>query len=105
MISITKEPIDLCKILLQAMDRSVGGITFFIGTVRDHNDKESVSEIYYEAYKEMAEEKLAEIQLGTTQMGPPISFTIDGKQYIVVAISGGNYSGEYIAFALPSEEQ
>jgi molybdopterin synthase catalytic subunit len=62
MISITKEPIDLCKILLQAMDRSVGGITFFIGTVRDHNDKESVSEIYYEAYKEMAEEKLAEIQ-------------------------------------------
>jgi len=26
---------------------------------------------------------------------------IDGKQYIIVAVSGGNYSGEYIAFALP----
>jgi hypothetical protein len=24
-----------------------------------------------------------------------------GRQYIVVAVSGGNYSGEYIAFALP----
>jgi hypothetical protein len=27
-----------------------------------------------------------------------------GKQYIVVAVSGGNYSGEYIAFALPDSE-
>jgi hypothetical protein len=26
---------------------------------------------------------------------------LDGKQYIVVAVSGGNYSGEYIAFRLP----
>jgi len=24
-----------------------------------------------------------------------------GKQYIVVAISGGAYSGEYLSFALP----
>jgi hypothetical protein len=27
-----------------------------------------------------------------------------GKQYIIVAISGGNYSGEYIAFSLPDSE-
>jgi len=26
---------------------------------------------------------------------------VNGRQYIVVAISGGNYSGEYLAFALP----
>jgi quinoprotein glucose dehydrogenase len=26
---------------------------------------------------------------------------LNGKQYIIVAISGGNYSGEYIAFTLP----
>jgi hypothetical protein len=30
---------------------------------------------------------------------------VDGKQYIVVAVSGGAYSGEYIAFKLPSEEE
>jgi len=29
---------------------------------------------------------------------------LDGKQYIVVAVSGGPYSGEYIAFALPQAE-
>jgi hypothetical protein len=26
---------------------------------------------------------------------------LDGKQYIVVAVSGGNYTGEYLAFRLP----
>jgi hypothetical protein len=26
---------------------------------------------------------------------------VGGKQYVVVAVSGGNYSGEYIAYALP----
>jgi len=27
---------------------------------------------------------------------------VNGKQYIIVAVSGGNYSGEYIAYSLPS---
>ncbi len=31
-----------------------------------------------------------------------MTYMMDGKQYIVVAISGGNYSGEYMAFSLPS---
>lgn len=62
MISITRDPIDLCKILVDAKDRSSGGTVLFIGSVRDHNEKGSVSEIYYEAYKEMAEEKITEIE-------------------------------------------
>jgi len=27
----------------------------------------------------------------------------NGRQHIVVAVSGGPYSGEYIAFALPND--
>jgi len=38
------------------------------------------------------------------QSGSPMTYAVDGKQYIVVAVSGGNYSGEYIAFALPQSE-
>ena len=34
---------------------------------------------------------------------PPMTYSIDGRQYIVVAVSGGPYSGEYIAFRLPGE--
>src|SRR5262249_32053309 len=30
-------------------------------------------------------DKVFDMDLGTTQMGPPISFTIDGKQYVAVA--------------------
>ena len=37
------------------------------------------------------------------QSGSPMTYKgPDGRQYIVVAVSGGNYSGEYISFALPS---
>jgi quinoprotein glucose dehydrogenase len=31
-----------------------------------------------------------------------MTYMVDGRQYIIVAVSGGNYSGEYIAFALPA---
>jgi molybdopterin synthase catalytic subunit len=61
-ISITSEPIDLSKILAEAKDRSAGGITLFIGSIRDHNEKERIYEIYFEAYKEMAEQNLAEVE-------------------------------------------
>ena len=62
MISITSEPIDLCNILAEAKDRSAGGIALFIGSVRDNNERETIYEIYYEAYKEMAEQNLIEIE-------------------------------------------
>ena len=29
-----------------------------------------------------------------------MTYMVNGKQYIVVAVSGGNYSGEYIAYRL-----
>lgn len=62
MIAITREPIDLGKILADVGDGSAGGITLFLGSVRDHNEHGNVSEIYYEAYKEMAESKMTEIE-------------------------------------------
>ena len=42
------------------------------------------------------------IWMAAPQSGSPMTYLADGKQYIVVAISGGNYSGEYVAFALPN---
>ncbi len=38
------------------------------------------------------------------QSGSPMTYSVDGRQYIVVAVSGGNYTGEYLAFALPQSE-
>jgi hypothetical protein len=31
-----------------------------------------------------------------------MTYMVKGKQYIVVAVSGGPYSGEYIAYSLPA---
>ncbi len=35
------------------------------------------------------------------QSGSPMTYMVDGKQYIVVAVSGGSDSGEFLAFTLP----
>jgi hypothetical protein len=29
-----------------------------------------------------------------------MTYSVDGRQFIVVAVSGGAYSGEYLAFSL-----
>ena len=42
------------------------------------------------------------VWMAAPQSGSPMTYLVDGKQYIVVAISGGNYSGEYVAFTLPA---
>ena len=36
--------------------------------------------------------------------GSPMTYAVNGRQYIVVAVSGGAYSGEYIALRLPAPE-
>jgi quinoprotein glucose dehydrogenase len=41
------------------------------------------------------------VHMPAPQSGSPMTYLAGGRQYIVVAISGGNYSGEYLAFALP----
>jgi hypothetical protein len=38
------------------------------------------------------------------QSGSPMTFMVNGKQYIIIAVSGGNYSGEYICYSLPADE-
>jgi quinoprotein glucose dehydrogenase len=35
------------------------------------------------------------------QTGSPMTYMLNGKQYIVIAVSGGNYSGELLAYKLP----
>ena len=49
-----------------------------------------------QAYRADTGEKLLELETGMSQMGPPISYMIDGKQYIVItggAPQGGGRGG------------
>src|SRR5262245_45659703 len=53
------------------------------------------------AYNKQTGEQVGAVWMPAPQSGSPMTYSINGKQYIVVAISGANYSGEYVAFALP----
>jgi quinoprotein glucose dehydrogenase len=57
------------------------------------------------AYDKQTGKEVGAVWLPAGQSGSPMTYKgQDGRQYIVVAVSGGNYSGEYIAFALPASE-
>ena len=53
------------------------------------------------AYDKMNGKEVGRVWMPAPQTGSPMSYAYDGRQYIVVAVSGGNYSGDYIAYALP----
>src|SRR5262249_973547 len=54
-------------------------------------------------YDKATGKELGAIWMAAPQSGSPMTYLAGGKQYIVVAISGGNYSGEYVAFTLPAK--
>ncbi len=56
------------------------------------------------AYDKASGQQVGAVWMPAAQSGSPMTYALNGKQYIVVAISGGNYSGEYVAFSLPSAE-
>jgi quinoprotein glucose dehydrogenase len=44
------------------------------------------------------------VYMPAPETGSPMTYMLNGKQYIIIAVSGGNYSGEYIAYTLPAPE-
>jgi quinoprotein glucose dehydrogenase len=57
------------------------------------------------AYDKATGKQVGEVFIPAPQSGSPMTYMLNGKQYIVVAISGGAYSGEYVAFTLPETEE
>jgi quinoprotein glucose dehydrogenase len=53
------------------------------------------------AYDKASGAQVGAVWMPAQQSGNPMTYMVDGKQYIVVAVSGGSYSGEYLAYALP----
>lgn len=55
------------------------------------------------AYDKTTGKEVGAVYIPAPQSGSPMTYMANGKQYIVVAVSGGPYSGEYISFALPND--
>lgn len=58
---IRTEPLDLSELIAEVSHPGAGGITTFLGVVRDHNEGRAVTLLEYEAYGTMAEAELARI--------------------------------------------
>ena len=55
------------------------------------------------AYDKATGKEAGAVYIPAPQSGSPMTYKANGRQFIVVAVSGGPYSGEYISFALPDE--
>ncbi len=56
------------------------------------------------AYDKKTGKEVGAVLMPAPQSGSPMTYMVNGKQYIVVAVSGGPYSGEYRAYRLPDEQ-
>jgi quinoprotein glucose dehydrogenase len=56
------------------------------------------------AYDKATGKEVGAVYMPAPQTGSPMTYMLNGKQYIVIAVSGGPYSGEYIAYTLPSSD-
>jgi quinoprotein glucose dehydrogenase len=53
------------------------------------------------AYDKATGQDAGAVYMAAPQSGSPISYMYNGKQYVLLAISGGNYPGELVAYKLP----
>jgi quinoprotein glucose dehydrogenase len=53
------------------------------------------------AYDKATGAEVGAVPMPAPQTGSPMTYMLNGRQYLVVAISGGTYSGELVAFAAP----
>ena len=53
------------------------------------------------AYDKASGREVGAVFMSAPQSGTPMTYAVNGRQHIIVAISGGAYSGEYVAYRLP----
>jgi molybdopterin synthase catalytic subunit len=61
LVRLTDQPIDPSEAVSFASDPGAGGLVLFAGTVRDHSEAGQVTGLDYEAWDEMARDRLAAI--------------------------------------------
>ena len=56
------------------------------------------------AYDKLTGNEVGAVPMPAPQTGSPMTYMFNGKQYFIVAIGGGGYSSELVAFTLPKEK-
>jgi molybdopterin synthase catalytic subunit len=95
MISLTHSPIDPAAILAQVASNDAGAVVLFLGTTREFTKGRQTESLDYECYPQMAEAKLAELELQAREKWPLIHVAIThrlghlelGEASIAIAVS------------------
>jgi quinoprotein glucose dehydrogenase len=58
---------------------------------------------FLRAYDKATGEDVADLFMPAPQTGSPMTYMLDGKQYLIVSISGAGFPAEIIAYAMPKE--
>ena len=57
------------------------------------------------AYDKATGQEVGSVFMPSSQTGSPMTYRVGGVQYIVIAIGGGTYAAELLAFRLPESEE
>ena len=95
MIEITAEPIDHAAVTDRVRSTLAGAVCTFLGTVREITGDRRTVALAYEAYAEMAEKKMAELEADARRRWPVIELALvhrvgdlePGEVSVVVAVS------------------
>ena len=94
-VTITEEPLDPAPLVEQVRSDRDGVVVTFLGVTRDHNEGRRVLYLEYEAYRPMAERKMAEIidemkarwKIGSVAVAHRVGRVDIGETSMVVAVS------------------
>ena len=64
------------------------------------SDEQGNRRAFLRAYDKATGEEVGAVQLPAPQTGSPMSYLLNGEQFLVVAVSGGGFAGELLAFKL-----
>jgi molybdopterin synthase catalytic subunit len=109
---VTRFPLDPAVLLSEARRDGDGGLTLFVGVVRDNADGRAVEAMEYEAYEPMAEQEMERIEADLATRFPAVRIVMRhrigrltvGEVAVVVAASAPHREEAFAACRAGIEE-
>jgi len=79
----------------------VTGTLLIAGEAQETTGEDGQRSAWLRAYDKASGEEVGALRLPAPQTGSPMTYQLDGVQYLVVAVSGSRHPGELIAFRVP----
>ena len=83
------------------MGTLVTGTLLIAGEAQQTSDNDGQLTAWLRAYDKSSGAEIGAVRLPAPQTGSPMTYQLDGQQYLVVAVSGTRSPGELVAYRLP----